>query len=42
MVVTTTPSIEGTRVVKYLGLVSGDAFWAPISFGISLRRFVIS
>ncbi len=25
MIVTTTPSIEGKRIVKYLGLVSGEA-----------------
>jgi uncharacterized protein YbjQ (UPF0145 family) len=25
MILTTTPSIEGKRAVKYLGLVSGDA-----------------
>ncbi|MEK7299530.1 MAG: heavy metal-binding domain-containing protein, partial [Nitrospirota bacterium] len=32
MTLTTTPSIEGKRAVKYLGLVSGDAILGATIF----------
>ncbi len=42
MILWTTPSLEGKKTVKYLGLVSGHAILGAISFGISSRRFAIS
>lgn len=42
MILSTTPSLEGKKVAKYLGLVSGHAILGANIFRDFSRRFAIS